>query len=203
MRSRTPGVEFALFIAVLTCGLAIGCSEAASEATESTKGGGSVVARIGDHVITDQELDAEVKVKNAKAYQAFYDARRAALEELIRKQVLSTEAAARGVSEQELFDEATRDVQPPTDAEVESFYNSNTSRMGGRTLEQMAPQIRTYLENTARQAAGNEIIDQLKKKYGVSLLLEPPRMEVQIAANDPSYGPEDAPIVMVEFSDFQ
>ena len=89
------------------------------------------------------------------------------------------------------------------EVEIEMFFNANTARMGGRTLEQMQPQIRTFLENAARQEAANEIIKALKKKYGVKLWLEPPRIEVEIAANDPTYGPEDAPIVLVEFSDFQ
>ena len=37
----------------------------------------------------------------------------------------------------------------------------------------------------------------------VQILLEPPRQSVQTAANDPVRGAADAPVVLVEFSDFQ
>jgi hypothetical protein len=204
MISKNPNVFSALVVGVaVACAASIGCSEAASEAAAAEGGSDKVVAQVGETKITQQQLDAAVKVKNAKAYQAFYDARRAVLEELIRKEVLAAETVARGITEDELVQEATKDVPEATDAEVESFFNSNTSRMGGRTLEEMQPQIKTYLDNAAKQVAANEIMETLKKKYGVRLMLEPPRVEVQLAANDPSYGPEDAPIVLVEFSDFQ
>lgn len=204
MISKKPGLLVAVMAAVaVVCGASIACSEAASDTPAADATGGEVVAQVGERKITEKELDAAVKLKNAKAYQAFYDARRAVLEDLIRTQLLDTETSARGITQEELFAEATKDVPPVTDADVEEFFNGNTSRMGGRTLEQMQPQIRTYLENAARQEVANTTIEALRSKYGVKLMLQPPRMEVQVAANDPTYGPEDAPIVIVEFSDFQ
>jgi hypothetical protein len=198
-------VLFDLAVGVaLSCVALTACSQAASESKgQSAPADATVVAQVGESKITQQELDTAVKIRNAKAYQAFYDARRAVLEELIRTQLVTTETEALGITEEELFAEATKDVPPVTDAEVESFFNSNQARMGNRTLEQMQPQILTHLENTGKQGAVIETIDALKEKYGVRLLLEPPRMPIEIAANDPTQGPEDAPIVLVEFSDFQ
>jgi protein-disulfide isomerase len=34
-------------------------------------------------------------------------------------------------------------------------------------------------------------------------MLEPPRVEVTLAANDPSRGPAAAPVTIVEYSDYQ
>ena len=201
---KNRNVLFPLVGVALSCMGFAACSEAASESTtRSASTDATLVAQVGELKITQQELDAAVQVKNAQAFQAFYDARRAVLEELIRTELVRKEAEARGITDDELLAETTKDVPPVTDVEIENFFNSNTSRMGGRTLEKMQPQIRTYLENAGKAAAGKKAIEELKKKHGVKLLLEPPRMAVEIAANDPTYGPEDAPILLIEFSDFQ
>jgi hypothetical protein len=48
-----------------------------------------------------------------------------------------------------------------------------------------------------------DLVAGLKEKQAVKILLEPPRSEVRIAEDDPTEGPKDAPIQLVEFSDFQ
>lgn len=202
MIAKKRGVLFALVSMAQACVLFTACSKVGSESTDPPAGD-TVVAHVGEVKITQQELDAAVQVKNAKAVQAFYDARRAVLEELIRTRIVKSETEARGITEEELFAEATKDVPLATDVEIAAFFNSNTPRMGGRSLQEMQPQIRNFLDNSAKQTAATKILKELKEKYGVKLFLEPPRMEVEIAANDPTYGPEDAPILLVEFSDFQ
>jgi protein-disulfide isomerase len=75
--------------------------------------------------------------------------------------------------------------------------------MQGRTLEQMSTQMKTYLANQSRQGAMNVLLASLRDKNPVETLLEPPRVAVTIAANDPTKGPADAPVQVLEFSDFQ
>src|SRR5439155_24982139 len=41
-----------------------------------------------------------------------------------------------------------------------------------------------------------------RTKYGVKVMMDPPRVQVSLD-NDPSRGPEKAPITIVEFSDYQ
>jgi isopentenyl diphosphate isomerase/L-lactate dehydrogenase-like FMN-dependent dehydrogenase len=171
MKPRTTCYWFVLLACLLICAGSAACADAASDTASSGGDGGQVVARVGDRVFTEKELEEAVKAKNAKAYQAYYDAKRAVLEDLIRTELVDAEAKSRGITDQELLADATKDVQTPTDAEVEAFYNSNTNRMGGRSLEQMKPQISAYLEANAKQAAANEVIRQLKDKYGVKFVL--------------------------------
>jgi protein-disulfide isomerase len=84
-----------------------------------------------------------------------------------------------------------------TDAEVEAFYEEQSDQMGGMTLEQVAPRIRDYLE----KRRGQEVVEKMVEDAGVEILLERPR--VDIAADGPSKGPADAPVTIIEFSDFQ
>jgi protein-disulfide isomerase len=70
------------------------------------------------------------------------------------------------------------------------------------SLEQLTPQIRNYLKGQARAAQLAAFMAILENQYDVERHLEPMRVEV---ATDgfPSKGPEDAPVTIVEFSDFQ
>jgi protein-disulfide isomerase len=164
----------------------------------------NVAAEVGQKKITLDEVDAKAKTMDAKPYQALYEARRLALGELIAEQLLDLEAAARGMTREALVEqEITAKAQPVTDADVEAFYKENQARMRGRTLEDSKGQIQQHLTATRLAEARQSYLDQLEAKAGVRQHLEPPRVEVLVAANDPRKGPADAPIQIVEFSDFQ
>jgi hypothetical protein len=201
MKSRIVRVLSALVLPVAVA--ALGC---AAEATPPAGGGsdGTTAARVGDTVISMDAVDERARQIDAKTYQALYNARKAALDALVGEELAKQEAKARGISTEELRQqEIDSKVAPVTDADVQSFFNSQQSRMRGRTLEQMSGQIREYLEVQRSAQAESGFIAGLKTKYNVSLKLEPPRTTVAIAKNDPRMGPDSAPVKIIEFSDFQ
>jgi hypothetical protein len=163
----------------------------------------TVAAKVGDQQITLSELDAELKSVNSTAVQAWYDARRAALEGMIAQMLFTAEAKARGISEDELTTIATAKTTPISEDQITNFYNQNKARMGERTLDQLRPQIQSYLENSGQQQAMNNFLDKLREKQGVRIHLDPPRVDVKIAANDPYKGSIEASVKIVEYSDFQ
>jgi len=69
--------------------------------------------------------------------------------------------------------------------------------MGGAKRDQVADRIRSFLD----EARDGEVKAALRKRAKVEVLLQPPR--VAMAAEGPSVGPENAPVTIVEFSDFQ
>lgn len=181
--------------------LAVGC--ASSQADGGKDGDDSIVAKVGDTVITSAELDKEVSKRDAKAFQAYYDAKKRVLDQLVNQRLIDAELERRGIQESELQSQMMATVEPVTEADTRAFYDQNQAQMGGRTYEQVSAQISNHLTNLRRQAVMNNFFADLKKKSGVEIMLEPPRTEVKIAANDPRKGPEGAPITVVEFSDFQ
>ncbi len=163
-----------------------------------------VIARVGDRSFSLQEVDEAALALNAKAYQQLYNARRAALTKMVDEHLLSLEADARGVSTEDLLDEEiTKRSKAVTDADVEAYFDANKAQMRGKTMELIGPKIRIFLENQEKAGARRQFLADLKKKHEVEIHLEPPRMEVTIAANDPTHGPADARVTIVEFSDFQ
>jgi len=162
-----------------------------------------VVAEIGGQKISMQEMDDFLHKTNGQAFQAFYDARRAALDQLIAKRLMESEAAARKVTVEKLQQDVVAGIPATTDADVEAFYNQNKGRMGAATLDQAREQITGYLAGQKQGKAMADFIADLKEKNGVRVSLQPPRSELRIAEDDPGEGPKDAPVQLIEFSDFQ
>jgi protein-disulfide isomerase len=49
----------------------------------------------------------------------------------------------------------------------------------------------------------SEFKDRLVAESGLTVKLDPPRVDVPLDADDPSTGPADAPVTLVEFADYQ
>jgi protein-disulfide isomerase len=165
--------------------------------------------RVGDRVITLQEVDDAWRLadagKYAEATQALYDGRRATIDKMVAGILLDKEAAAKKVTVQELLAEETaRRRKAVTQADVDAFYNANKEQMQGNPLEKMQDPIRRFLQDQQETAARDAYVAELRKAGPpVRVLLEPPRTEVALTANDPSRGTASAPVTIVEFSDFQ
>lgn len=172
-----------------------------------------VVATVDKDQITSQELDARTGEKLA-AQREEYDRRatelRMAFErsqaayrdrqlnKLVDEHVLALEARARHTTAQALLD--GQHGAPVSDADVRSFYDQRRADIN-QPFETTAPKIREFLERSASEDVRRRYLDGLRKKYHVTIALEPRREAV--AANGPSRGPDDAVIDIVEFSDFQ
>jgi hypothetical protein len=126
----------------------------------------------------------------------------AALDQLVRDRLLDAEAEARGVTTDELIAAETGGIAPVTEEEVTEWYNRNAASLGGRTLEEIYPQIVDYLEGTRRQQRVNQLAQRLRQEREVVFLLEPFRVELRNVGS-PAQGPANAPVTLTEFSDFE
>ena len=153
----------------------------------------------------DISLDEFTKASSAAviaAEVAVYEARKQALDRIITDKLLESEAAKAGMDiEAFLQQEIESKTQPPSDAEIEAFYNERRSQMP-QPLDQMRAQLADYLMNEKRKTAFLGFIDTLKKNAGVQTHLPPYRLTVD-GAGSQRMGAESAPIQIVEFSDFQ
>ena len=91
---------------------------------------------------------------------------------------------------------------PPTEQEVTDIYNANRSRLAGVSLEAGMQQVRDFLDQGSFDTALEVYVEGLKESYGVRSELEPFRVDLEIEGH-PSMGMDDAPITIVEFSDFE
>jgi len=198
--------QFAAIAALATAGLVspacAASAESAGAARTSAKGGDEVVAEVGGKPITMTELETAL----APQLSAIDRQRRQILEDgienVVEEKLLEAEAAARGVTIDQLFaTEIEAKAGEVSDEEVTQFYEANKARIN-RPIEQISAQIRNYLANQKRSQLRNDLVAGLRGKYATRILLEPVRADVS-DPTAPAKGPASAPVTIVEFSDFQ
>jgi protein-disulfide isomerase len=149
----------------------------------------------------DQLQTERIRFETQEVYKR-YRIIQNALNALTSDKVLRLEADAKGVSKEELVtQEVDAKVEPPTDEEVEKYYEKNRKRFQG-DKEESLPHVRKIVERNGIVNARSQYVESLKEKYGVETHLPPLRMEVP-SQGFPSIGPGDAPVTIVEFSDFE
>ena len=191
-----------LLIALSIVAVAAGCTGSV-ESSSAAGGEAEIAAQVGDYRITLDVLDERARAVDMTAYQALYDARRQALDLMISDRLLTLEAEARDITKEALITELDQEFQPPTTEQVEAFYNQNKATMRNQPLDKVSGQIQNFLANQSRQLAMKRLLASIKAKHDVRIYLDPPRVPVTVAANDPVRGPAGAPIQILEFSDFQ
>ncbi len=192
-----------LLIALGIVAIATGCTGSV-ESSSASSGDPEIAAQVGDHRITLDVLDESARAADMSAYQALYYASKQALYVMISERLLTLEAEARQITKDEFVNqELNQNFQPPTAEQVEAFYNQNKASMRNQPLEKVNGQIQNFLANQSRQQAMTRLLASIKAKHDVRIHLDPPRVPVTVAANDPVKGPAGAPIQILEFSDFQ
>jgi Skp family chaperone for outer membrane proteins len=183
------------------------CSSSAQQTRRPAQN--DVVATVGSQSITlaevdDKALDAPTANFGGKLSQALYDARRGALDEIIASKLMDEAANAQGIDRAALVEkEITSKVPAVTEPEIAAWYQANQARVQGASLDQVRQPIRSFLTQERMLKVRGQYIDALKGKTNVRVLLDPPRQNVKMASASPTRGPADAPIQIVEFSDFQ
>ena len=164
-----------------------------------------VAAKVGDQVVTLEELEKALAPQLAKLQDQKFQLMESKLEDLIGERLLALEAKRRGVTVEELLKaEVTSKVPAVTDAEVTTFMAQNKARLQGEEAE-LRPKVRDYLREQKLQAGHHAYLAGLLQRAKVERFLEEPepiRIPVS-AAGAFAQGPKDAPVTIVEFSDFQ
>jgi predicted DsbA family dithiol-disulfide isomerase len=155
----------------------------------------------GKPVFASELLEAsQGQIMNLRKQE--YDIRRRALDVVIEQKLLDAEAARRGISLSELNQrEMSGNAAEPTDGEVEAFFLGRMEP-GQRRLDDMRGQMRSMLKTAQRSAAREAFLARLRAQHGVEIMLESPRVDVAIDLGRLS-GSADAPVHIVEFSDFE
>ena len=163
-----------------------------------------IAASIDGKAITIGELDAWIKEDlfrrqlGSSSDGKLYKMRREAIDRMIDERLLERSAKSRGLEPEALLDAELAAFGPITDQEVSDFYTENRDQIqGGGELDELSAAIRSHLEGQRR----SEVIAGIRSAASVKIELEEPRIAVE--GTGPARGPTDAPVVIVEFSDYQ
>jgi len=188
--------------------LALACAEPSTEPKETAAAEDTTPAlRIGDETVTVSELDAWIKeqlfqqeTQNGNAAK-LHEVRAQGAENMIAQRLLEEEAQKLGQDVDSLLEAEARKRTSVSDEEVQRFYDEHKASFGERPMEEVKTQIRDHLERRRAPEAAREYVDSLREQSNVAVLLERPRTPVE--AIGPAKGPADAPVTIVEFSDYQ
>jgi protein-disulfide isomerase len=183
-------------------------TSAQSQATSANPD--QVVAEVAGKPITLKDVDAKWEefdaAERARVVQAMYQNRRNMIDVLVGDQLIANAATAAGQPVDDYVQqEGAKKLPAISEADIAQFYEQNKERAQGRTLDQLRAEIKPYLEARRSQQARAMIVEDLKTKSGstVKVMLDPPRYTVPVSAEDPVRGDANAPVTIVEFSDYQ
>ncbi|SHE90886.1 Thioredoxin [Desulfacinum infernum DSM 9756] len=156
--------------------------------------------------ITLSQLDGAVAGDIFRLERQIHDLRRRKLDEIIEGIVVAKEAKKRDVSPEDLYRTAVRDVSP-TQEELDFYVAANRDYWDGpyRDEEELRNKLRLQLVLEKREQAWKEFVRSLYDKYGVSISLPDPSSPTVVVDTREgiAVGPPNAPVTVVEFSDYQ
>jgi len=170
--------------------------------TVTTAADAQPVAIVAGEPIATAELDQLIRPQLSDLRAQEQQLRLKAIEVLISRALARKEAAARGISVDALNTAEVDDKVTVSEAEAKAFYLANKERFG-TTPE--ADALKQTLEGLGKQRRGERaaaFMRELRAKYAVKVLLEPYRAPVALDGA-PIRGNVNAPVTVLEFSDFQ
>ncbi len=164
-----------------------------------------VAAKVEDQVVTLEELEKSLAPQLARLEEQKYKLMESKLEDMIAERLVAQEAKKRGVTMEELLKAEVSSKAPEvTEAEVTAFILKNKSRLQGETWA-LRPKVREYLENEKEVLQRRAYVASLRQAAKVTVFLqEPEPVRIPVSSGEAFVkGPKEAPVTIIEFSDFQ
>lgn len=164
-----------------------------------------ILARVNGEEITSGDVEDSLRPLIYGVQEQIYALEQRQLNLKINDLLLEQEARRRGVTPRALLEsEVWSKVKKPDEAAIRSFYDQNKDRIQG-AFEEVKDQISLYLERQEQLKLEAEFADRLRKSASIQIFLSPPEPPAYDIATDdqPARGNPDAPVTIVEFTDYQ
>ena len=165
----------------------------------------SVVATVGGEPLKAASLLERLKPIIFRMRLEAYEHAKKQTDQLVNDTLLLEEARRRQVGPEEIIRAEVSDkVKSPTEQEVAKFYSDNKARISG-DLNTVRNQVANYLQEQSRQQLEQELSAKLRQSANIRWLITEPEPPVQNVSvdDDPARGEVNAPVTVVEFTDFQ
>ncbi len=178
-------------------------SPATSGVPAPKAGSSEVVATYSLGEITQAEVDRLIGIQLARLAMQRYDLETRTIRQMVSERLLRAQALREGMTRDQFYDKyVTSRITEPTDAQVEQVMKQYRSQLP-KSEEDARKLVRQALKDRQKQRLEKALEARLLKDANLQIKLEEPRFPVKVAASDPVRGPADAPVTIVEFSDFQ
>ena len=165
----------------------------------------AVIATIAGFPLKADALLERLKPIIYKLRLEAYELAKKQTDQLVNDMLLLEEAKRRQIGPEEIIRAEISDkVRSPTEEEVAKFYNDNKARISG-DLNSVRNQVANYLQEQSRRRLEEDLSARLRKGANIRWLISEPAQPVQKISvdDDPARGDANAPVTIVEFTDFQ
>ncbi len=162
----------------------------------------SVVATVGAHKITQADVDAKIKPQMAALEGKIFDLKHEAIESIADDYLIEQAAARQHLSIDAYMRKNIVDPAPKvTEADAKAYFDAHK---GNSKIEfaQIKDRLLSLMQNQREQELRDKLLAGLLKSEPLTIMIKPPRTQVS-SAGRPALGPANAPVTIVEFSDFQ
>lgn len=174
-----------------------------AKAPATEKADSETAAVIGNTRITLAEIENRINGQLSRMRADEYNLKRRALDEAIARLLLEEEAKKRGASVDELTRlEIDGKAAAASAADQQAEYKKLKERFANKSEAELKRMADDNLAMRSKVERRRQFIGELRSRTEIRIMLEPPRFEVD-AAEGPALGPADAPVTIVEFSEFQ
>jgi protein-disulfide isomerase len=176
----------------------------AAKAEAAAPAAAGAVASVDGVPVTPAELDEALGGKLLQLRVQEYELKRQTLDTIINGRLVEKEAKARSLSAADLTkQEVDAKAAPTTPEEVQAAFERVKSQIPqGMTEADAKTRIESNIRQKKVEDRRSEFYRELWQKSAVKVLLDAPRMPVN-ADLGAAKGPAQAPVTIVEFSDFQ
>ena len=213
MKTRVFRVPVLVLLALLTGSIEVCLSQAQKpnidpanccQDTRAKEGDGIMAVINGSMIIREREIDEAIGSQLYTLQERIYNLRKKALENLVTQVLLKEEASKRGVTEEELRKQLMPYQVDVKQSEVDKNYADILGTLENMNENEAKQRIRLDLESRLKldlyKAAVSEVVGKARIETFLTVPVPP---SSRINAEGPSRGPRDAPVTIVEFSDFQ
>jgi protein-disulfide isomerase len=163
------------------------------------------LATVAGQPITAGALAERLKPIVYNIQASAFDIQKEAANKTIDDILLLAEARRRNVGPEVIVrTEVSEKLRTPTEAEVSKFYSENRERIKGE-LDMVRNQLALYLQQEEQRRLERDLSERLRKGANIKWLISEPTPPVQSvsADDDPARGAPNAPVTIIEFTDFQ
>lgn len=159
-----------------------------------------VVAIVDGKKITLNELEAKQTGPLLDAGYRYYLAQREALNRQIDEEVLQQQAKKEGITETELLKRhVDSKVKDPSDDALRVYYEGVET---DKPYSEVRDKIRDHIRHLREQKLRAEYLKSLRAQDTIQITLLPPSAVVALG-DAPVRGPETAPVLVIEYADYQ
>ena len=163
-----------------------------------------VVAKYDGKTLTASDAFKSIQSRVTELEEEIYRTKTQAINGIIEEQLLASESKKQSLSIAQLLEKETGgEVGDVSNEEVENFLTSKGLSLDDPRIRK--DDVKDYIKYSRKAAKKQSYVDKLKEQANVKVLIDAPKTPTFAVETEgyPTWGNANAPVTLVEFSDFQ